>query len=54
MVDMLAILSQINLITEKFYLDKESDIQQLYRDFRKRIIAWLEESITKPEVDNHQ
>ena len=54
MVDMLAILSQIYVITEKFQLDNESDIKQLYCDLTKRIIAWLEESNTKPEVDNHQ
>ena len=39
MVNMLAILPQINLIIDRFYLDKESDIKQLYRDLRKRILA---------------
>ena len=52
MVSMLAVLSQINLIIDRFYLDKESDIKQLYRDLRKRILAWLKEHNTKPEVDN--
>ena len=52
MVSMLAVLSQINLIIDRFYLDKESDIKQLYRDLRKRILAWLKEENTKPEVDN--
>ena len=54
MVSMLAVLSQINLIIDRFYLDKESDIKQLYRDLRKRILAWLKEIHTKPEVDNDE
>ena len=53
-VSMLAVLSQINLIIDKFYLDKESDIKQLYRDLRKRILAWLKECNTKQEVDNDE
>ena len=53
MVSMLAVLSQINLIIDRFYLDKESDIKQLYRDSRKRILAWLKENNTKPEVDKY-
>ena len=54
MVRMLAVLYQINLIIEKFYLNKESDIKQLYRDLRKRILPWLEESNIEPEVDNEE
>ena len=54
MVCMLAVLSQIKLIIDRFYLDKESDIEQLYRDLRKRILAWLKENNTKPEVDNDE
>ena len=54
MVSMLAVLSQINLIIDRFFLDKESDIKQLYRDLRKRILAWLKENMTKPEVDNDE
>ena len=54
MVSMLAVLSQINLSIDRFYLDKESDIKQLYRDLRKRILAWLKENKTKPEVDNDE
>ena len=54
MVSMLEVLSQINLIIDRFYLDKESDIKQLYRDLRKRILAWLKENNTKPEVDNDE
>ena len=54
MVSMLAVLSQINLIIDRFYLDKESDIKQLYRDLRKRILAGLKEKNTKLEVDNDE
>ena len=54
MVSMLAILSQINLIIDRFYLDKESDIKQLFCDLRKRILAWLKENNTKPEIDNDE
>ena len=56
MVSMLAVLSQINPIIDRFYLDRESDIKQLYRDLRKRILAlaWLRESNTEPEVDNDE
>ena len=38
MVSMLALLSQINLIIEKFRLDKESDIKKLYFNLRKHIL----------------
>ena len=51
MVSMQAVLCQINLIIDRFYLDKESDIKQLYRDLRKRILAWLKENNTMPEVE---
>ena len=54
MVSMLAVLSQINLIIEKFYLDKESDIEQLYCDLSKRILVWLKENNTMPQVDNDE
>ena len=54
MVSMLAVLSQINLIKDRFYLDKESDIKQLYRDLRKRILAWLKENNTMPDVDSDE
>ena len=54
MVSMLAIFSQINLIIEKFYLYKKNDIKKLYCDLRKRRLAWLKESNTKPEFDDHQ
>ena len=54
MVDKSAILSQINLIIEKFYLDNESDIKKQYSNLMKHILAWLEESNTKPENDDQQ
>ena len=54
MVSMTRVLSQIILIIDRFYLDKESDIKQLYRDLRKRILAWLKENNTMPEVDNDE
>ena len=56
---MLAILSQTNLIREKFYSDKESDIKMQYRSLRKYILNWLEERNKKNEEvdlvknDNH-
>ena len=51
-VVMLAIVSQINLMIEIFYLDNESDIKTQFCDFIKRILAWLEKSNTKFEVDD--
>ena len=54
MVDVLAILSQINLIIDKFYLNNECIFNPLYHDLRKRILAWLRESNTELEVDSHQ
>ena len=53
-MSILAILPQIILIIEKFYLDKESDVKQLHCNLRKRIIAWLEVCNTEPENDNQQ
>ena len=52
MVSMLGVLSQIVLIIERFYLDNESDIKKQYCTLRKRILAWLEVSDTKPEIDD--
>ena len=54
MVSMLAILSQVNLIKYRFYLDNESDIKKHYCTLRKHILAWLQKSNTKPEVDNDE
>ena len=54
MGNVLAILSLINLITEKFYLNKECAFNPLYHDLKKYILTWLKESNTKPEVEKHQ
>ena len=51
---MLSILSQNNLIIEKFYLDKESDIKKHYNKLRKHILDWLGECDTKPEINDQQ
>ena len=51
MVSMLAILSQINLIRDRFYLGNESDLKKQYYTLRERILAWLQEIKTIPEVD---
>ena len=54
LVAMSAIFSQINLKMENFYLDRESDNKKQIWFLRKRILAWLEESNTKPETDDQQ
>ena len=54
MVSMLAVFSQINLLTDRFYLDKDSDIKKQYSTLRKRILAWLQEKKTLPKVDNDE
>ena len=53
-VALFSVLSQINLIKERFYLDNESDIKKQYCDLRERLLAWLEVSNTKPEHDGQQ
>ena len=54
MVAMTAILSQINLLIERFCLDKESDIKKQNCNLRKCILVWLELSNTDTEVDDQQ
>ena len=54
MVAMLPRLSQIKLMIENFYLDNESDFKKQFCDLRKRILAWLEQSNTKPEYIDQQ
>ena len=54
MVALLSILSQLNLIIERFYLDNESVNKKPYCDLRKRILAWLEVSNRRPEIDDQQ
>ena len=51
-VNMLAILSQINHIKDRFFLDNDSDIKKQFCPLRKRILAWLQKRNTVPEVDN--
>ena len=52
--DILSILSQINLIFEKIFLNKECSLNPLNHHLRKHILTWFEKSNTKSEVDNHQ
>ena len=54
MVSMLAVLSQINPVIDKFYLDNEIDIKKQYSTLRKRISEWLREINTLPEVGNDE
>ena len=54
-VVMTGLLSQINLIVEKFYdKDDDSDLKREYWILRQHIIARLMEKNTKPEVDNDE
>ena len=53
-VALLSIVSQINIIIERFYSHNESDIRKKYCDLRKRILAWLEVIITKLEINDQQ
>ena len=54
LVTMLAILSQIDFIIKKIYLDNESDIKKQYCCWRKRILTWLEVSKRKAEINDQQ
>ena len=54
MIALLSILSQINLIIDRFYSDNESDIKKQYVTLRKRILARLEVINAKREVDDQQ
>ena len=42
---MLDILSEINLIIEKFYIDENSDIEKECKTLRKFLIIWLDKNI---------
>ena len=53
-VSILGVFSQINLIIDRFYLDNESDIKKQFASLRKRILAWLQERNTRPEVDKDE
>ena len=50
MVALNKVLSQINIITDKFNFDKEDDLKNEYQYLRKCILAWLR--VTKVENDN--
>ena len=39
---MLDILSKINLIIEKFYIDEKSDIKKECETLRKDLLIWIE------------
>ena len=54
MVSMLGVFSQINLIIDRFYLDNESDSKKQYTTLRERILAWLQERNTIPEVSDDE
>ena len=54
MVSKLGMFSQIDLIIDRFYLDNESGIKKQHNTLRKRILAWLEEKITIPEVGDDE
>ena len=54
LMTILGIVYQINIIIDKFYLDNESDINQLYRDLRKRILVWLKEHNTNSKDDDDE
>ena len=53
-VSILAVFSRINLIIDSFYLDNESDIGTQNNTLRKRMLSWLQERSTFPEVDNDE
>ena len=50
MAAMSAILSQINLIKEKLYLDNERDIKKQCKNLRKPILVWLEKVIQNQKM----
>ena len=54
MVSIFRVFPQINLVTDRFYLDNESDIYKQLTTLRKRIQAWLQGRNTLPEVHNDE
>ena len=54
MVSISVVLSQVNLIIDRFYFDKESDIKEQYSTLTKRILAWRREISAKPEADKDE
>ena len=54
-VVVLAVLSQINHIMERFYSDDtKEDNDAQYNILRQRLLEWYEVIITKPEINNQQ
>ena len=51
MVVMTGILSQRNLIVEKFYIDNDNNLKNEYWILRQHILAWLMENKKKLEDD---
>ena len=50
----MSILSQINLIINKFYIPDDYDITSYYWDLRKRTLVWLNVCNKKMKNDNQQ
>ena len=54
-VAVLAVLSQINHIIERFYSgDNEEDLDKQYKILRRRLLDWYEVINTEPEFNNQQ
>ena len=54
MVALLSVLSQINLIIEKIYLDEKWDFKKENGKLRKRILDWLRACNTKADIVDQQ
>ena len=44
--------SQITIIIDKCYFDREDDMKNEYQDLTKCILGWLRVTNTEPEVEN--
>ena len=53
-VAIMSILSQINLIINRFYIPDDYCITDYYYNLRKRTLAWLKACNKKMENDNQQ
>ena len=54
LVARMSILSQINLILNRFYLPDHYDITDYYYDLRRRTLAWLKACKKNINDDNQQ
>ena len=54
MFAILSILSQINLIIDRLFLDSDSENKKLYCKLSKRFLTWLEIYVAEPEVDDKE